>query len=83
MLVEPNLNSFALKEKTEDMVVYGTTTMKDIYQLHNEFKNKSEQILPSKIKFIDHNDDYFSFEIENTKGHYILNEPIEITFENN
>ena len=41
MLVAPNLNSFALKEKTEDMVVYGTTTMKDIYQLHNEFKNKS------------------------------------------
>ena len=82
MFVGPNLNSFALKEKIEDMIIYETTTMIDIYQLHNKFKNKSKQILPSNVKFFEHNNDYYSFEIEKIKGYYILNEPIEIIFEN-
>ena len=82
MIVAPNINSFALKEKIEEMVVYETTTMKDIYQLRNKFKNKSKQILPSNVKFFEHNNDYYSFEIEKIKGYYILNEPIEIIFEN-
>ena len=82
MFTAPNLNSFSLKDKIEDMVVYEKTTMKDIYDLYNNFKSKGKEILPTNVNFFDCNNNYFSFQIGDVTGYDILNKPIEITFEN-
>ena len=81
MRVGPDLNEFALKEKIEEMIVYEQITMKNIYEMYENFKSDRTKIQSSGIIFFDCVNDYFSFEIGQAKGYDILSEPIIIKIE--
>ena len=78
MIREPNLNSFALKERVEEMIVYNDITMKDIYEKYKKFlENENDKNL-EEIRFFNYDKNYFCFQIGDIYGYDILTEPIEI-----
>ena len=82
MNIEPNLNSFSLKEKIDDMMLNEQITMRDVYKAYTNYINGRIGNTSIEIKFFNCSNDFFSFEIGNIKGYDFLNEPIEIIINN-
>ena len=78
MLTAANLNSFTLKERLEEMIVYESITMKDIYEEYKKFRQNKNEIPSPKIKFFNYNNELFDFQIGDIRGNRIQTEPIEI-----
>ena len=80
MITAPDLNSFALKEKIEEMIVYENITMKDIYKIYKNFleQKEIENFDEQKIRFFKYGLELFSFQIGNIFGYDIQTNPIEI-----
>ena len=78
MLTAANLNSFTLKERLEEMIVYESITMKDIYEEYKKFRQNKNEIPSPKIKFFNYSNELFDFQIGDIRGNRIQTEPIEI-----